>query len=551
MRTTYFYVLAITGLILSACEKEPGTADETIVANIKDVKTYKFSAGSANVAIESDKDNKVYILIPYVTGTTNSQSSAGDQEVPFKLKVSGGSVSQLRLRSPGFISHEGGIPEYAKAYLTQPGSQKNTRRQRLDTAGQKLTSLQQNAYKTWQQARKINLLDASLALTGSIAPAAEVEEIVEIFIPTVSDPNSFEGLDTTVVKKADAYTILRDSESEISSGFPEKLAKQLDDLILPRLASAINKPSGHLYFVITDYINENWSANGDVYKGFVFPTIADTKNNKHVVFLAAPQAGSGLISAASGLTEDDILMTACHETLHSISFYTKVASAGKDILEVTELDEGMAHLLEDLCGYQHLNNISNVQAYLDRPSDYSVFGFKSGSGGSSAERGAAYLWLKFLFDRKGGIAVDPNSPELKDTGGIAFLRSLVNASSTGFANLTAATGRDFNEDLVSFALTVLSDNTDLTPTGAQLFKTWDDVHSGSKIGLRTNAFSLKGSSISGPGMLDASLATEGFTVKSFGFTYLKFTAKKGKADLQFDCSNKNAGVVVLPWEKTQ
>jgi len=115
-----------------------------------------------------------------------------------------------------------------------------------------------------------------------------------------------------------------------------------------------------------------------------------------------------------------------HEFQHLINFNEHVlARRGEG--EESWLNEGLSHLAEDLvAGYSESGHDDNIAAYLRDPEGTGLIG---DAGGSTAKRGAAYLFVRGLRDRLGPGIV----PRLVATG------------LSGRANVEEATGQPMDE----------------------------------------------------------------------------------------------------------
>ncbi len=117
-----------------------------------------------------------------------------------------------------------------------------------------------------------------------------------------------------------------------------------------------------------------------------------------------------------------------HEFLHMILFNYRVLIYGHgylaDYMEQLWLDEGLAHIAEDLNGYKS-SNIARANLFLEDPGDVTlIYG-----GDALEERGASFLFLRLLGDRFG----------------TSVYKRLVQSKHAGVANVEAATGALFNE----------------------------------------------------------------------------------------------------------
>ena len=136
-----------------------------------------------------------------------------------------------------------------------------------------------------------------------------------------------------------------------------------------------------------------------------------------------------------------------HEFQHMISFNQHVLVRGGNT-EETWLNEGLSHYAEELGGREVPDNfcpaftqcedeflqgdISNAYEYLNDP-EATFLVAPSGSGGTLEERGAAWLFVRWLGDHF--AATQPLAPEVT--------RGLLLTNLTGAANIEHVTGEDF------------------------------------------------------------------------------------------------------------
>jgi len=117
-----------------------------------------------------------------------------------------------------------------------------------------------------------------------------------------------------------------------------------------------------------------------------------------------------------------------HEFVHMIMFNYRLLKYGEgfliDYIEETWLEEGLAHLAEDLNGYL-TGNIGRANRFLRNTGDFSLTYGKDGL----AERGAAFLFLRYLGDRYGN----------------SIFKYMVQSRTSGMANVENAVGDDFLE----------------------------------------------------------------------------------------------------------
>ena len=143
-----------------------------------------------------------------------------------------------------------------------------------------------------------------------------------------------------------------------------------------------------------------------------------------------------------------------HEFSHMIGFNQRVLVRGANETEQTWLDEGLAHMAEELggrlvpdeecqpqyesCEGQFISgNISNAYLYLDDP-EANFLVEPDTSGGDLPERGANWLFVRWLADHY--AATQPT--------GVEVTRALVQTTLRGSANVEQVAGEPF-DDLVA------------------------------------------------------------------------------------------------------
>jgi hypothetical protein len=123
-----------------------------------------------------------------------------------------------------------------------------------------------------------------------------------------------------------------------------------------------------------------------------------------------------------------------HEYMHAVVFSQKTMqgrqNAQSGVEEEGWLDEGIAHLAEDLHGFSTSNIDYRVSAFLTSPERYQLLVddyYAADLFRSHGNRGSTYLFLRWCVDRHGP----------------GLLPALVHSSLRGTANLEAATGSTF------------------------------------------------------------------------------------------------------------
>jgi hypothetical protein len=207
--------------------------------------------------------------------------------------------------------------------------------------------------------------------------------------------------------------------------------------------------------LLSQHVNDlsaDCNTTGSIILGFFFgldllPT-EDHSNDGEIFYGAVPRQDMPNCSAyTKNIVTRSLPGVFIHEFQHMISFNQHVLLRGGNV-EDTWLNEGLSHYAEELggrevpdqfcptfsqCEDQFLgDDISNAYGYLDDPESSSLVS-PSSSGGSLTERGAGWLFVRWLGDHF--AASQPLAPELT--------RALVLTSRTGAANVEAVTGEDF------------------------------------------------------------------------------------------------------------
>lgn len=234
----------------------------------------------------------------------------------------------------------------------------------------------------------------------------------------------------------------------------ERIGRLLDDHLYPLDTTAFGRESdidgnGVVLVVITPAVNQLCFSAGGVVTGYFYGLDLDPSrpgsNGGEVLYAAAPDPGGPPGCQVTRQTlERSLPGTLVHELQHLISFNQHVLVRGGPT-EHDWMNEGLSHLAEELAGRQVppgqcaandclsqfvLNDVSNAYQYLFDTERWHLV-MPETSIGRSAERGAAWLLLRWVVDHHGGAA--------------AWTRSLVETGLVGATNLAAATGRSFGD----------------------------------------------------------------------------------------------------------
>jgi len=276
---------------------------------------------------------------------------------------------------------------------------------------------------------------------------------------TCSQTNTVNATARSVGAKVAIYT--DDENSTFADALTpadlDLLASTFDEYFHPIATEAFGSESdidnnGVVIVLITRRVNDfTTSCAGGRVIGYFFGgdllTSFSGSNRAELFFTYAPAPATSQCPTVTRTSAMNALRpTLIHEFQHMISFNQhRLMRDGNQ--EETWLNEGLSHLAEDLAGELIPNsacpgfascrslyaspNVSNTYRYLsDTEKNFLVFG--ENSSGTLAERGAAFMFTRWVLDQYG---TGPN--------GLALTRSLLATNRVGKGNLEAVTGAPF------------------------------------------------------------------------------------------------------------
>ena len=245
----------------------------------------------------------------------------------------------------------------------------------------------------------------------------------------------------------------RAAPDSMSTADLEAVGRLFDEELYGVVSTAFGAESdvdanGHVLILMTPIVNgltPTTDCETAIVTGFFFAIDVDpafkndSRSNQGEVFYALTPDPSG--EAGCQQPVDRVIrlvpVTFSHEMQHMISYNQHVLLRGGGS-EVLWMNEGMSHLSEELAALHFealgdqdrfsqfaIGNLYNAYLYLSSPVKYYVL-FQSGTG-TLAERGGAWLLLRWLADQFGNDIV----------------RRLAETDSTGAANIVNATGEPF------------------------------------------------------------------------------------------------------------
>lgn len=297
--------------------------------------------------------------------------------------------------------------------------------------------------------------------------------------------------------------IILDDVANPAGGFTDaeyaSIAATFDTLVDPIDEAAFGAPSdidangGHVYLLFTKEVNKLTPQGSQSYVGGyfysrdLFPTTAQaglpacpTSNYAEMFYLLVPDPNATINNNTftKAKVVQNTIGTTAHEYQHLINSSIKLYVTNADYFEDTWLDEGLAHVAEELLFYHAsglsprnnidsttisasqqrvdaynnylASNFGRLMLYLKKPSIYGPYQ----PNDSLETRGATWMALRYLTDRKS--TGDDN----------AVWQSLVHTNLKGLPNLKAVYGTDVVGTQLHDWSTALETD-DLVPAAAQ------------------------------------------------------------------------------------
>jgi len=331
-----------------------------------------------------------------------------------------------------------------------------------------------NALRTFQVCAKLDC--SRFDRVGARAKA--INSKVAIFVDTLAPPG---GLDSVALD-----SIARVFDQRLyaidTAAFGRESDINGDSVVMVLMTNTVNK-------LVTSA--ECLDPAGGFVAGFFFGVDidpqyrTDSRSNKAEVFYSIVADPAGTLSCPHSAAEVQafVPVTFIHEFQHMISFNQHVLVRGANG-ELLWLNEGLSHYAEELGGRSYetnpnarindcrvnptatiqcrfyAGNLLNSYDYLDSTENH--FLLPTEGIGSLAERGAQWLFVRYLLDRYAGTTT---------TEWNMFTRLMVMTNQVGAANVEARTGDQF-EDIVS-RWGLANWVTDLTPHPELKYDSWN------------------------------------------------------------------------------
>lgn len=381
-------------------------------------------------------------------------------------------------------------PVDAAPVSSVPAKVEQERRQRVDAELAGLTP----AARDWYEGSGL-----SVPRTAAVRAEAKVGDLLRL------NANGIQGCsnaDTRVGRVAAVGTtaIIVSDTANPTGGYTDAdyagIVATFDTLIYPLDTTAFGAPTkigaqGKIILFYTRNVNAltppnaGYTIGGFFYSRDLYPRTArnglpgcEASNEAEMLYLLVPDP-NGVVNGNRRSKNEITLLnlgTLAHELQHLINASRRLyITPNAATSEETWLDEGLSHIAEELLylrisGFtsrQNLNladvtrvtgnftnyasqNFSRFYSYLVNPEGTSPYA----PNDSLSTRGAIWSFLRFVAGRQGAA------------GESAFFRALVNSPTTGFANLSNATGGQIGDYLRDWAVSNIADDFSAATTAA-------------------------------------------------------------------------------------
>lgn len=181
------------------------------------------------------------------------------------------------------------------------------------------------------------------------------------------------------------------------------LCEEFDD-VAAREFEILGEPSdingdGRFAVLMTPQVNMLGAMGGGVITGFFYAyDLYDNaySNKREVIYTMVPDSAGtyGVVIPKTFAMTNLLPAVLPHELQHAINYNQKVFVNGGEP-ETDWLNEGMSHLAEDILGYGQ-ENPSRIDVYMNNTS---IYGPVIEGAPGLAERGASYLFLRYLYEQ--------------------------------------------------------------------------------------------------------------------------------------------------------
>lgn len=224
--------------------------------------------------------------------------------------------------------------------------------------------------------------------------------------------------------RVDGDALPQDDVDDLCAEFDDVAAWEFEAL---GEASDVNG-DGLVTVLISPQVNMLGALAGGIIGGYFYAAdlyardgVNVTSNEQEIVYALAPdpEGEYGAQISPEYYRSEMISSVLPHELQHAINFNQHVFVRGGEA-EESWLNEGLSHLVEDLAGYGN-SNPGRYALFLSSPSIVSLV---TDASPGLAQRGAAYLFLRYLYEQ---------APD-----GMAFVRGMIQSEIAGIDNIERA-----------------------------------------------------------------------------------------------------------------
>ncbi len=333
------------------------------------------------------------------------------------------------------------------------------------------------------------------AAVAAVPPAPGSEKA--FFVCTNTDCNNFVSVTATAEVVADKVAIYVDNASGITQRYTSfelnDIARVFDDFLYPIDTLNFGRESdiddnSVVQVLLTPRINTlsgNCNQTQSVILGYFFSLDIDPigpqaafSNQGEVFYSLVPDPGNTQCTIEKEtFAKPNLAPTFVHEFQHMISYNEHALVPGRNgTSEDTWLNEGLSHYAEELAGrivrdtvpqqlgttyaQYSLSNYLNAYEYLENPEANFLIS-PANSGGSLEERGAGWLFVRWVADQFGTSTENLLQFRVRGTD---FTRALVQTGLNGAANVAAQSGESFSTLVTQWQLANYLDNLMLDAT---------------------------------------------------------------------------------------
>lgn len=458
-RFTGFVLISILS-VLSCSDSEEETDDSSAFAGWVET----FTDGKASISFSDAAVDQEYLILPYHLGNIDSVQGGDTSQSEFTLTLPQSASlkeftpkesSLLKLNQSPSLSN---IGELYRMIMNRFNRSKSIEMQddglwklakAYDDMNQQLSlqpkeSLTSKLKKTIAkyQLKPNARTDIELKLTDS---CPTTDDDVELFVGVDSDGNEVSETDgiSYVISNDDFCVILvtdslsdKLSDKAVLESTIKSILDTYKEVIYEDTFPVKNDITFKPYFIIADFESLVSLGHASALTSIIgaFNQDLTVSAGRPVLLMTETLSGVGL-----GETDANVRQywgTLAHEVSHAISYYYK---NGLDDLYI---DEGAAHIAEDLFGYKDDGNYENYASVFlqnrysgNYPFYVSAAFTSSDSSLDNFGRGAGQTLFHYLISQKGGVSYSDGT--LSASTGLKFYADVMSSPNKGLKNISS------------------------------------------------------------------------------------------------------------------